>query len=325
MYKILFLLIAILYIPACATKKVAVQARFPAAHPEATQLKKIIVLDFNGDTGSSFTTQLTSELKTAKLDGQLLFSVMSQDVIKSHIRSSSNKLSAIMSYGRKLGIQGIYYGNVTPLEITKRNWQEERVKCTEYKSFLKCKTKKKSKVTCYEQLATYSVQPKLVDIKIGDVVYTENISKNATNKYCTDKGQEFSKADFVSFLQNIVVKKIRRQVAPYNDVFNVQLKADTTGLSPAAEQKFDSAMAFGKAERMDRACAIWQELSVTMSESKNSISLLYNLGVCAEIVADYDRAIDLYSKADSMLLEPDKVIFDAKNRAVNLKNNQKSI
>lgn len=331
MYKITgsISLIAVLFLSACATRQVAVQARFPAAYPDAAQLQKISVLEFQGADGPSFANQLTAELKAANLDGEYIFSVISQDVIKagSSIRSTagSKNLAAAMRYGRSLGVQGVYYGDVSPLIVKNRSWQEERTKCLEYKSFMKCKNEQKTRVNCHEQLATYTAQTKLVNIQTGSVVYTESVSSAVTNQYCPDKGRQYSNTELSAHLRADVAKKIRRKVAPYNAVFDVQLKDDTKGLSPTAAEKFNGGIAFSAAGQMDRACAIWQELSATAPESNKNISLLYNLGVCAEVVADYDRALELYSRADSMLTAPDKVISGARDRALRLKTNQSSI
>lgn len=318
-----------LLLSACATKQVAVQARFPAAYPSAAELDRISVLDFQGRDGPAFASQLTAELKAANLDGQLIFSVTSQEVIKagSSIRSTAGaqNLSAAMKYGQSLGVQGVYYGNVNPVTVNSRNWQEERTKCLEYKSFMNCKKEQKTRVTCHEQVATYTVQPSLVDIRTGSIVYTESISSEVKNKYCGDSGRKYSTEELTAYLRADAAKKVRRKVAPYNGAFNVSLKDETDGLSPAAEEKFKGALAFSDAGQMDRACAIWQELSVTSPESNKNISLLYNLGVCAEVVADYDRAIELYSTADSMLTAPDAVISTARDRALKLKTNENSI
>ena len=325
----LSLSLMVLLLSACATKQVAVQARFPAAYPEAARLQKITVLEFQGADGAAFADQLTTELKAANLDGQPVFSVVSQDVIKagSSVRSTAGakNLAAVMRYGRSLGVQGVYYGNVSPMAVQNRSWQEDRTKCLEYKSFMKCKKEQKSKVNCSEQLATYTVQPKLVNIKTGSVAYTESVSSAVKNQFCTDKGRQYSNAELAAYLRTDVAKKVRRKVAPYNATFSVALKNDTKGLPPATVEKFEGGLAFSDAGQMDRACAIWQELSAVYPESNKSISLLYNLGVCAEVVADYDRAIELYSKADSMLSAPDKVISGARDRALRLKTNQNAI
>lgn len=318
-----------LFLSACASKQVAVQARFPAAYPEAARIQKISVLEFQGPDGMAFSNQLTSELKSANLDGQLIFSVISQDVIRagSSIRSTAGarNLTAAMSYGRRLGVQGVYYGVVSPMTVQSRSWQEDRTKCLEYKSFLKCKREQKSRVNCYEQLATYTAQPKLVNVQTGSVVYTESVTSAVKNQYCTDKGRQYSNAELAAHLRTDVAKKVRRKVAPYNAIFNVKLKNDTKGLSAPAVEKFNSGLAFSEAGQMDRACAIWQELSAVSPESNNNISLLYNLGVCAEVVADYDRAIELYSRADAMLTTPDQVVSGARERALRLKSGQNSI
>ncbi|MEW8561619.1 MAG: hypothetical protein DBP03_09805 [gamma proteobacterium symbiont of Ctena orbiculata] len=315
------LALSVLMIMGCATKQVAVQARFPAAYPDATALKRISVLGFKGSDGIGFADQLTAELKAANLDGQLIFAVMSKDMIKGR----TGDIKTAMSHGRALGVQGVYYGQVDKLNIVSRNWKQERTKCLEYKNFFKCKKSKKIKVTCHEQLATYTAQPKLVNVLTGDIVYTESISSSSKNQYCSDSGRKYSKAEFNALLRKDVAAKVRRRVAPFNGVFNVQLKNDTKGLAGQDKDKFSSGLSFSDAGQMDRACAIWQELSALSRESNNNISLVYNLGVCAEVVADYDRALELYSKADSMLTAPDKLISGAKERALKLKMNDKAI
>ncbi|MEW8506697.1 MAG: hypothetical protein AB2598_08310 [Candidatus Thiodiazotropha sp.] len=321
MRKIILGITVILISGCISTKQVAVKARFPAAFPDAAALNKISVLGFKGSDGSGFADQLTAELKSANLDGQLIFSVMSKDVIK----GGRGDLKTAMRHGKALGVQGVYYGQVERINIANKHWQQERSKCLEYKGFLKCKKSKKYKVTCYEQLATYTAQPKLVNVLTGNIVYTESISSTTKNRYCTDSGRKFNRSEFAALLRKDVAAKVRRRVAPFNGVFNVQLKNDTDELVGDAKDKFSSGLSFSDAGQMDRACAIWQELSALDQESNNSVSLIYNLGVCAELVADYDRALELYSKADSMLTAPDKLISGARNRALKLKMNEKAI
>ncbi|MET0069452.1 MAG: hypothetical protein ABW096_05385 [Candidatus Thiodiazotropha sp.] len=320
--RTIILVICLIMISGCiTTKQVAVKARFPAAYPDATALKRISVLGFQGSDGAGFADQLTAELKSANLDGQLIFSVMSKDVIKGR----TGDIKTAMRHGKSLGVQGVYYGQVDRLTMANRNWQQERTKCLEKKNFFKCKKSQKIKVTCYEQLATYTAQPKLVNVLTGNIVYTESISSSSKNQYCTDTGRKFSNAEFNALLRKDVAAKVRRRVAPFNGVFNVKLKNDTDGLTGEARDKFKSGLSFSDAGQMDRACAIWQELSALSAESNNNISLVYNLGVCAEVVADYDRALELYSKADAMLTAPDKVISAARDRALKLKMNEKAI
>lgn len=330
MFRLACIMILIMiWLVGCLAKPISVQARFPAMYSDAAQLRNIAVFEFEGRDGSLFSNQLTAELKSANLDGEPYFEVLSADVIKgrSAVRSTvgSRNLTVAMEYGRRLGVQGVYYGAVSPINVNRRNWKEDRTKCLERKNIFQCKKKQEYSVNCYEQIASLTVQPQLVNVQNGSVVYAKNVSSEVKHRYCMQEGHAKSNNELVELTHAEAAKKIRRHVAPYNGVLTVKLKNDGDNLSSSDLEKFKGALAFSNAGQMDRACAIWQEMSAISSISNKSIGLIYNLGVCAEIVANYDRAIELYTKADSMLIAPDRLISEARERAFRMKKNQEAI
>ena len=87
---------------------------------------------------------------------------------------------------------------------------------------------------------------------------------------------------------------------------------DTDGInSTVAKGKLKSGLLFAKSGRLDRACELWQQARM---EAPDSISIIYNIGVCAEASGDLTNALALYKEADQNLLEPDPVINDALSR-----------
>jgi Flp pilus assembly protein TadD len=67
----------------------------------------------------------------------------------------------------------------------------------------------------------------------------------------------------------------------------------------------------GDEERFDRACELWGEARLL---SPDSVSLLYNLGVCAELTGNLEQAADLYHKAHKLTTKPDDRITEALKR-----------
>ena len=73
-------------------------------------------------------------------------------------------------------------------------------------------------------------------------------------------------------------------------------------------RKVKQGLEFAAANRMDRACEIWQE---ARQEGPTLAEVLYNLGVCAEISGHQSEALALYRQADRLLDRPDDRISAA--------------
>ena len=93
-----------------------------------------------------------------------------------------------------------------------------------------------------------------------------------------------------------------------------------------AQITFESGTPFIKADRLDRACSIW-EVMESDPTAATSISLLYNLGVCQEALVPENpsAALEYYVKADQLTIKPDKLVSAALLRAKEMVENQKKI
>lgn len=328
MNKIIFIIITIAFF-GCSSKKINVQARFPAEYTEAASLKTIAIFDFEGKNGKGFTRDLSAKLHSASLDGKAYFTVVSADLIKANSKtrsiSGSKNLSLALKHARILGVDGVYYGSISNLIIEKESRKEERTKCLKYKSFFKCEKEKKYTTTCYDQIATLVVQPKLINVNDGKVVYSDSVEGKVKHSYCRDEGKAIGREEFSRSLIADITEIIRKQVAPHNGTMKIKLMKDTKGIEKSFISNFNGAIKFAKAGRMDRACGIWKNISRESSGSNKSISLLYNRGICAEAVSNYSLAIRLYTEADSMLMKPNKKLEKARKRAYKMMENQKKI
>ncbi len=324
--KLLVLAWVTLFLVGCTTQ-VSIQGRYPAAIKAAADLNPITVFEFNGTEGKVFSKLLMSTLKGAVFDSKEYFSVISPEIIASKMAvRSKNKplaenLSAALQYGRKLGVKGVYFGSIGTIDIKTSSHQQKRTQCVDKD----CDQKREYQVTCYKQEAYLSAQPQLVNVNTAEVVYSEQVSAHKDNRYCQDSGSAKSKSLFTQELMSDIAQQVRYKVAPYNKTIKVDLINDSRGLNELSAMKFKSAVSFAQAGQMDRACALWQEISANSPESNQLVSLLYNLGVCAEAVADYDRAIELYARAESLLTSPNKKVTEARERAYQMKRNQAAI
>lgn len=344
---------------ALAGDSIPYEGRFPAKYPEASKLTEVAVLPFTGADGPAFTSALAAELQSATLDGQQLFSVKTPDGLtgkpKAGAKTSSEAAIAIR-WGQNLGVKAVYIGEVTSAKITKTNRTEQRTTCAEPDGLFKCKRQETKNITCTRVVVDYSVTPRAINVATGAVVYSEIVSDQGSYDICDGRPvpvnasladtwqtlksswhtltgpstanaptDEYTEESLLLRVRTRVAEKVRRQVAPYNAVVMVTFKKKAPELSKADQARFKSGVDFSQAGRLDRACSIWEMMN--SGGAANSVSLLYNLGVCQEALLpdDPNAALEYYAKADQLLSKPDKLVSDAYLRTKRMVEAQRSI
>lgn len=219
-----------------------------------------------------------------------------------------------------LGAKGIYTGIVTQANVNQTNWTEGRTECTSYeaskKFFKKCLSQRNYNVQCAKRIASFEFTPKLTEVETGRVVYANKVFGTAVSKACEDNATPIaSEFDLLQTAKQEAVNKFKAEIAPSYITFSILLMESAEGIaSTEAEKKFRSGLDYAKNSRLDRACELWGEARVA---SPNSPSLLYSLGICAEVTGEPEAAIDLYRKADRLLNRPDGKITTAIARCAN--------
>ncbi|MDG2528924.1 hypothetical protein [Caulobacter endophyticus] len=349
-----------------AADTVRYEGRFAAKFPEAAKLNQIAVLAFTGPDGGNFSAALAAELQSAVLDGQQVFSVKTMEGLTGDGKAPTTKpgveVAAAIRSGNKLGAQAVYIGEVTSAKISRANRTEQRSYCAEPDGFLKCKRQATRNVSCTRIVVDYAVAPRAINVSTGAIVYSQTIVDQGSYDICDGQtqavnqnlgdtfrglGQQLrslagpssnSQGDapqqpavmtedaLVSQVRNRVAEKVRRQVAPYNQIVNVTFKRKAPELPKGDQERFKSAGEFGDIGRLDRACGIWESIAASPAAA-NSVSLLYNLGVCQEALLpdDPNAALEYYAKADQLLSKPDKLVSDAYVRTKRMVDAQRSI
>ena len=299
---------------ACATTGVEVPVSIPAQSYAAAQLKTIAVLDFGGRDGASFSESLEAKLASAAFDGQRYFNIVNRQTLqaRSGISGGSDKaIAAAVQYGASIGVDAVYFGDVTTVDVQKSSRSEEKTKCAEWDGPFDCERRQKYTTTCYDVKAVYSVVPKVVSVRSGQVVFSKTSTKTSTANYCREDTNQKSDGQLLGEAREKVLDDIRNAVAPRNELARVQLKEQAKFTELNDQAQFDGAVAFAKQGRMDRACGTFEFMA---DNYPNMQEVIFNQAVCAEISGDFERAFSMYSKLDSTLITPDKNISDALNR-----------
>ncbi len=327
--------------PAGADKVARYDARIAAKYPAVAAAKSVGVLNFNGKDGENFTAALVAALNAATLDGTPQFSVKTMESMNFKSESSISKAetAAAIRQGQKLGVAVVFTGATTTVAINTTNFTKQEQVCGSGIPLLGCKNPRTQNIPCNGVIGQYSVAPRAIRVDTGAVIFSEPVTAKGEYQVCNGQVQNsggglfdvFRKKDaaakeavvntpdaLLDKLRRDAAEAIRQQVAPYNRSVTVQLKEKAPGLSKSDMAQFAGAVEFAGAGRMDRACSIFETLNAGANAS--NVALLYNLGVCQEVLLP-DRpaaALEYYAKADQLLTRPDKLVSDAYLRTKNM-------
>jgi curli biogenesis system outer membrane secretion channel CsgG len=233
-----------------------------------------------------------------------------QELMREYGRSLRGEIdpSTAVRFGKQIGAEGVYFGNVAGADISTRRYTAKESYCTRTNSSGKCKDWGTREVSCREQIATVTLVPRLVNVETGRVVYRSESAGIVNSSAC---GGDSGVADELLLEEATAraVAKIRADIAPNEVLTRVELMEEPSSLDSAATAEFDRGLAFAKEQRMDRACQIWDQLSARTKGVDNA--LLYNIAVCAETEGNYEDALNLFEQLDQRLLQPDENVSNA--------------
>ena len=343
-------------VPAQGFEDATYKGRFAAQFFEAGQSRTISVLPFAGADGDNFAKALVGEMRAIQLNDDQWYTVKAPDSIdkgQAHaVATAGDDTNGAVAIGKKLGVLGLYTGTVQQARISRTDRNEVTTECADGTD---CKSKTPRTIVCTRVVLEYAVAARIINVASGTIIYAKNHAAQDGYDLCNGKGQEIKveenkgwatsfaekltggpkKAGFaVEFTEDAlfqrlranIAQKIRADIAPNNKPVSVEFKRRASELPKPQQVIFESGTPFIKAERLDRACSIWDVMQSDPAAA-TSISLLYNLGVCQEALVPENpsAALEYYVKADQLTIKPDKLVSAALLRAKDMVENQKKI
>lgn len=283
----------------------------PPNSPATAQMRKVAVV---GDSsGADMRNKVEALLTNVSVDGEGYFTVIerqdSELIQGGQIKGRENNeidKKAIAEYGKGLGSDGVYViTNVRNYESSD-SFLEERRRCKNPKE-KKCDDWVKYKVKCTEKDVQFSFTPKLVNVSDMTIVYGRNITTTKSDKVCENSYRTLaSTQSLINAAAKNALEVFRKDVSPYSTTEKVLIKTSDVE-SKEAELLLERGEEFAEKGRWKKACELWQQVSAMESASP---APWYNLGVCHERVGEYQDAVALYNKAESLSMEVDQRISD---------------
>lgn len=314
---------------ACAAPQVTQTVSMPAKEASMTKVKKLAVVNFKGDKQRAFSTQLEALLASIQVQGAQYFTIVERDMLQKvldelrlNAESGLVKDDDAVRLGELSGADTIVSGAVRGPKHEDIRSEQVRRRCNRYvekDGHKQCAEYISVKVFCTKQLAHIDFTFKAISVEGGEITFVKNYTGEASNLYCSDKGQKQSRVHLAEAATRKAMDILRRDVAPYDVQVSLSLmKKDRSDINSQAKAHLKSGIEFAKSERMDRAC---EHFRLGVAAFAQSPALYHNLGVCSEIQSDYDKAMRMFKRADALLSKPDKMISSALKRIQVSKNN----
>lgn len=307
--KVFLLLLLIAF--GCAKPTITTTMLMPAKSTEVTALKSLAVMPFEGVGGNAFTAEVEAMLASVKLADTQYFTVVDRQNLKHVLKELELSMQALTNpetaakVGMLTGAKGIITGLINASHVSDSTYYVDRTRCAysitqkdkKGKDYEICAKYETVQVPCTKRTAIFSFTPKVIDVQTANVLYSETHKGLATSSVCRDKSTALqSSNELLQVAKEQAKASFRKDIAPHFVSVSIRLLDSTEKISSDdALKKFDTAMTYAKSGRLDRACELWAEAKMVASQSP---SILYNLGVCAELRGDYKSALDLYDKAD---------------------------
>jgi hypothetical protein len=271
-------------------------------------------MGFRGNNAKEVEAAFEAVLVSHRLDGKPYFTVADRAQQKVIAREQLKTLrgdvdpSTAVSFGKQIGVKGIYFGDVKKPQITNSRYKAKRSYCKKYKSDGKCKEYGWKQVQCKRTNASITIIPRLINVETGQVAYrSEKIGRSKSSACGSDS--VLPKKTLIDHAINDSITQILRDVAPKETKVKVELMDKPSVLQGHKKAEFVRGLTFSGAGRMDRGCQIWRDLNMKVRNSDPA--LLYNVAICAELEGDYKSALYLMEQVDRQLQQPDQRVNKA--------------
>lgn len=332
--RVVCVVVCSLLLAACSSVKVSREVEMPARASGMAGAKKLAVLQLDGDRDGSFGARVEAWLASIQVRGTPYFEVLERKMLD-RIVAEQKMVSAsglfderdAVRLGDLAGADTLVTGGVHMPPPGERLYQRSEQVCRKWKKVVRdgkeveeCAYYGTRYIDCVERSANVDFTIKAVSVRQGNLIFTRTYSGSADDNSC--HGRAKSGGDLQNEAIRQVFESMRKDVAPYTVTVSIEFMDDDEGMDRATRKKVAGAMEYAEQQRVDRACEIFREAA---AGAPRSPALYYNLGVCAEIEADYERAATFYRQADRNAGEPVELISQALVRVKQMQANQQAV
>ena len=324
---------SIVMLAGCAAPSVQTSILMPAKQPIMTRAKRLGVTPLSGDRQGRYTARLQAFIGNIKVNGAPFFTLVdvNRDAVMREQRISDTVLfnaETAVDLGRLVAADTILSGVVSPPVYDELRSVEQRSRCIAGKQnslgiYTKCEQYQNYDVTCATQTMRFGMTLRATNVTTGTVAFTQDYGDQARHYYCTDSGAHRNRAQMADEVIAKVLQNVRMDIAPYPVRFSLQfLDYDAkSGLgskslffkgNAKAKAAFESGLKLAEKNQPTLAC---QQFRKAAGLFTGSPAIFHNLGTCAELESNFDKAIAFYEQSILLARAPIDATLDALARA----------
>ncbi|GAA4036279.1 tetratricopeptide repeat protein [Parerythrobacter jejuensis] len=254
-----------------AAETMTVSGIYPAPNARAAVLDSIAIEQFGGEEGGSLSITVGDRLRGVSIDGTPYFRI----------------LPASVARDADAALRGAV---ITDIDV-ERSSSKTVSQCVERDEHRKCVQRRKEEVPCERLLV--SVRPSLRLISVdGELLHSQDRRVTREKRYCADEDQP-SPMPMIREAVNEIADSLRYAIAPVERSEAIRLLESRKGMDRDAGRSFRDAVRMTK-RNVTAACDAFSALEPTIGDH---VSLIFNLGLCAESANDFDAAERYYNQA----------------------------
>jgi hypothetical protein len=263
---------------------------YAAGTDAPSRARSIAIADFSGRGGERLAFAIDSALRGAVIDGRPWFD----------LTFTAPAFGDSYTYDAGADPRGVQRGGADAVMrgIAEVEWRDvdsgtkEVEECVTRNSVGTCTEKKKVSYTCRARNVTLRPEVRMV-ARGGELLYAKGDTRTASRSFCKDEQGTPSVDSIVEELVGGFAAVVRGDLAPIFRDEEIRVLESRDGMSKSDQATFRTALRFTKTD-VSEACAIFGELK---QANPQSVTLLFNTGLCMESVGELDTAARLYEEA----------------------------
>jgi len=248
-----------------------VRGVYPAANDEAAALDTIAIEAFGGVDGQAIGIAAGDILRAVSVAGEPWF--------------------RIVPASARMDADAVLQGTANAESWRRDSGTREVERCVERDENRDCIREEKRQIPCWDTVVRLEPRIRLVAAE-GQLIHAMDAGRETARRYCRDDDPP-SRESMISELVDQIAQQLRYDLAPTDRLEDIRVMESRDGLQGDDRNAFREAVRLTKSDRA-AACAQWEALEPANPEN---VSVLFNLGLCAESADELGQAESYYRRA----------------------------
>lgn len=273
---------------AAAAETLPVVGIYAAGADAPSRAQSIAIAEFSGRGGERLAFAIDTALRSAMIEGRPYFDLsFAAPAFGDAYTYDGGAGQAVTRGGPDAVLRGI--GDVEVRDTDSGSKEVEE--CVARDDSDRCTERKKVTYPCRERNVTLRPEVRLVS-REGELLYAKGDTLVASRRFCEDEKTTPPVSGMIEELASRFAAEVRGDLAPTRRYDNIRVLESREGMSKADSAAFRAALRLTKTD-IAAACQAFEALEAT---NPQSITILFNIGLCQESAGELEAAAQTYEQ-----------------------------